>query len=360
MATVSSNGTDAVDQQSKKPVLKFVNTSETISSSSSTSDDEDVFAKAKDTARPKPRVAATSRNRKLPQKLPQTLHTPQPSKPNQPKVQYTTTRSGRRVKRIVDDGEGGEEGSDSDIEIVAVEPAKKSPGKRKVSDADDIFATPDVDVEHLETRYNAKPKNLSSKLAKAVGGCDDDEIEVVADMSTGDVALPEDNEIDVKFDIRGEQQRITMQKRASICSILPQLAEKLGTCDVSQIRIAYKNIPISFDSTPEQLKLDFFSVLDVFLAEQEAQANDGNQADPNAIKIKVRDASAPQKQQIIELKLNKFKPLAELMALYANQVGKDVARMKFEFDGEILSGQDTPLDLDMEDDSLIDVRFKSR
>lgn len=51
-------------------------------------------------------------------------------------------------------------------------------------------------------------------------------------------------------------------------------------------------------------------------------------------------------------------PLEKLMTAYCEFRKLARSRLKFSFDGEVLKGGETPVQLDMEDEDVIDVRVK--
>ncbi|KAG9308023.1 small ubiquitin-related modifier [Chiua virens] len=54
-------------------------------------------------------------------------------------------------------------------------------------------------------------------------------------------------------------------------------------------------------------------------------------------------------------KIKRNTKLSKLQGAYASKVGKDVASIRFLYDGNRISDEDTPASLDMEDNDTIDV-----
>ncbi|VDB98147.1 unnamed protein product [Peniophora sp. CBMAI 1063] len=80
----------------------------------------------------------------------------------------------------------------------------------------------------------------------------------------------------------------------------------------------------------------------------EVKAEDG----PNApINIKVVSSTGEE----IYFKIKRSTKLSKLQGAYANKVGKDVASIRFLYDGNRINDDDTPSSLDMEDNDTIDV-----
>jgi hypothetical protein len=61
---------------------------------------------------------------------------------------------------------------------------------------------------------------------------------------------------------------------------------------------------------------------------------------------------------LIFLFLLQYLPFRELFEKYAELTGKQMNKLTFYFDGEVLSPETTPVDVDMDDDDTIDVAEK--
>lgn len=73
----------------------------------------------------------------------------------------------------------------------------------------------------------------------------------------------------------------------------------------------------------------------------------------DTIKLKVKDEKGEKKY-----KIGKSEPLRKLFEGFCKERGVNLVTMKFMFDGEILDGESTPEDHDMDDDDLIDAIVK--
>jgi hypothetical protein len=93
------------------------------------------------------------------------------------------------------------------------------------------------------------------------------------------------------------------------------------------------------------------------MADQEQQQqNSGTpaevkQEDNAPINIKVVTQSGEE----VFFKIKRNTKLSKLQGAYANKVGKDVQSIRFLYDGERISEEDTPASLEMEDNDTIDV-----
>ncbi|KAH9915587.1 ubiquitin-like protein [Epithele typhae] len=77
---------------------------------------------------------------------------------------------------------------------------------------------------------------------------------------------------------------------------------------------------------------------------------------------KMEDANAPinikvatQTGEEVFFKIKRNTKLSKLQAAYASKVGKDVSSIRFLYDGNRISDDDTPSSLEMEDNDTIDV-----
>ncbi|KZV71482.1 small ubiquitin-related modifier [Peniophora sp. CONT] len=88
------------------------------------------------------------------------------------------------------------------------------------------------------------------------------------------------------------------------------------------------------------------------MAEEGTQPEVKAEEGPNApINIKVVSSTGEE----IYFKIKRSTKLSKLQGAYANKVGKDVASIRFLYDGNRIQDDDTPSSLDMEDNDTIDV-----
>ncbi|KAF8509480.1 ubiquitin-like protein [Gautieria morchelliformis] len=89
-------------------------------------------------------------------------------------------------------------------------------------------------------------------------------------------------------------------------------------------------------------------------SEQQQDRTDEQAAkpDPNApINIKVVSSTGEE----VFFKIKRSTKLTKLQGAYANKVGKDVANIRFLYDGDRITEDDTPGTLGMEENDAIDV-----
>ncbi|KAG7441699.1 ubiquitin-like protein [Guyanagaster necrorhizus] len=83
-----------------------------------------------------------------------------------------------------------------------------------------------------------------------------------------------------------------------------------------------------------------------------SQAEIKGENDPNApINVKVVTSSGEE----VFFKIKRSTKLSKLQGAYASKVGKDVATIRFLYDGNRIQEDDTPESLEMEDNDTIDV-----
>ncbi|KAI6011033.1 ubiquitin-related domain-containing protein [Pisolithus microcarpus] len=86
--------------------------------------------------------------------------------------------------------------------------------------------------------------------------------------------------------------------------------------------------------------------------QNQTPSQDVKPEDPNApINVKVVSSSGDE----VFFKIKRNTKLSKLQGAYANKVGKDVASIRFLYDGNRINEDDTPASLDMEDNDTIDV-----
>lgn len=171
--------------------------------------------------------------------------------------------------------------------------------------------------------------------------------------------------ITVKLICNGHVYRHTMgykdyfwQHRKALYKLL-QISKK-----THQLVISYNNKFLTFDETPELLGLTIVDTLECYTklirapGEKSQSSKAPKPADGNSIRVKFRSNKEGRNAVPIVCIAVKNEPFIEVMKEYSKQANYPIDRLTFEFDGEKLSGKEAPDDLDMEDDSLIDVNVR--
>ncbi|KIJ62392.1 hypothetical protein HYDPIDRAFT_30365 [Hydnomerulius pinastri MD-312] len=84
---------------------------------------------------------------------------------------------------------------------------------------------------------------------------------------------------------------------------------------------------------------------------QQTQDGEVKQEDNAPISVKVVSSTGDE----VFFKIKRNTKLSKLQGAYATKVGKDVASIRFLYDGNRINDDDTPTSLDMEDNDTIDV-----
>lgn len=90
---------------------------------------------------------------------------------------------------------------------------------------------------------------------------------------------------------------------------------------------------------------------DIPPTQSQAQSEVKPEGDNSPINVKVVSSTGDE----VFFKIKRNTKLSKLQGAYANKVGKDVASIRFLYDGSRINEDDTPASLDMEDNDTIDV-----
>src|SRR5690349_9871586 len=83
-------------------------------------------------------------------------------------------------------------------------------------------------------------------------------------------------------------------------------------------------------------------------AGEKEKSNSGSASEHLNLKVKSQDGSS------VYFKVKKTTQLRKLMEAYCKRVGKESTEVRFLFDGQRIEGDQTPQELEMEDDDEID------
>ncbi|XP_070573380.1 NFATC2-interacting protein-like [Ptychodera flava] len=163
----------------------------------------------------------------------------------------------------------------------------------------------------------------------------------------------EDKTMKVKIRCKLGVQRYDMKMTDCFGVIMKSLAEKLHV-DSERILLTLKDDSIVAEDTPLSTNLQITDIIDCVVVDVNAATSDPNdvsESDNDYVQIKVQGKDKSKK--IISIK--RTDPLERLMEEYSSW--KQIPRNKvtFFFDGDKLFPQNTPQDLDMETDDVIDV-----
>jgi hypothetical protein len=188
----------------------------------------------------------------------------------------------------------------------------------------------------------------------------------------------EPEEMTIKFKYLATIHRLLMKTSERFCERFEDFGKLFAVSEPYKLRFFAQSQPFSADKTPADLKLTVCDIVECVLidsthkpknaTEDSAQTNEssssnattGTLKNPDMLELKLRDSKAHKKQQITVLSLNKFEPFCQLFEKYAQLKQLELDQLRFEFDGEVLEEDQNPTDLDMEDESLIDVIVRQK
>lgn len=167
-------------------------------------------------------------------------------------------------------------------------------------------------------------------------------------------------EIRLKINYKGDVKRLLVKRDVSFWAILDDIVNLCGI-EKAKIALSLDSKDISFDETPNSLNLTLVSILDCYervtQETSKSRSNSTEDDDPNSISIKIR-SNLDTRAHSVTMKISKLDQLSVLMVRYANDLKLPFKKLIFEFDGDRLNGTETAVDLEMENDSLIDVKVK--
>lgn len=155
----------------------------------------------------------------------------------------------------------------------------------------------------------------------------------------------------IKFKFKGTYHCVVFKSTDKFKDKLDELSQTLSIGPSSMI-LMFDNKTIPFEETPESLNIGICDIIDVF------EKKDEELDDPNLMKLKFRDCESRKKVQDVVLTMNRYDTFEKIFHKYAQLKDTPLERIVFEFDGEKMSAGEKPDDLDMESDSLIDVKIK--
>lgn len=160
----------------------------------------------------------------------------------------------------------------------------------------------------------------------------------------------------IKFRYQGSYKCVQFYSTDKFKEKLDELREVLGI-DPSKMVLMFDGKTISFEDSPESLNITIVDIIDVFDKKEENQLLE-EEEDPNLFKIKFRDCDSRKKNQDVALTMNRYDTFQGVFRKYAEKKELNLNEIIFEFDGERMSANDKPDDLDMESDSVVEVKMK--
>lgn len=176
---------------------------------------------------------------------------------------------------------------------------------------------------------------------------------VICENDTDAFPSPSERDIVVKVRTRSGIKRFTMKAAEPFGKIISQLAQLEGATE-DKIMLSLADINILGYDTPISIHLSVADIIECVVVDKPI-LTDSEEEDKNSIEIKVQGIEPDSKKAFQILKTD---PLEKLMTAYCEYRKLPRSRIKFLFDGEDLKGGETPEQLDMEHEDVIDVRVK--
>nr|XP_015904359.1 NFATC2-interacting protein [Parasteatoda tepidariorum] len=152
--------------------------------------------------------------------------------------------------------------------------------------------------------------------------------------------------IKVKYQFKVSKVRVT--EKEEFKSIFQKVADLHGLKPTGFLLCLGDN-NIKLTDTPESLGIRICDIIDCIPYDEDEE----NMNNSNTLLLKMQSNDTRKKTEIRAHKLEKF---LEVMKKYADQRKLPLENLTFEFDGEVIQPDETPVDLDMESGSCIDVR----
>lgn len=217
-----------------------------------------------------------------------------------------------------------------------------------------------INQRHMRNPRLRELDNIIDNLKKSTSGSpfDSHRPSSVINVDTLDDSFglpsPSDRNVVVKVRTRSGIRRFSMKAAEPFGKIISQLAEQEGVTE-DKIMLSLSDINIVGYDTPISIKLNVADIIECVVVNVPLMTDgiDAENTDKINIKVQGNDANLKKSFQV-----SKTEPLDKLMTAYCQFRKLPRSRLKFHFDGDEITGSDTPVDLDMEEDDVIDVRVK--
>jgi len=167
-------------------------------------------------------------------------------------------------------------------------------------------------------------------------------------------------------DQTGEETMFKIKKSTKMSKVFGAYAQRKGV-EMASLRFLLDGERIGPDETPKMLELEDEDQIDCVLAQVGGADGDDDEADtkpdggeeaaaPAAgggsepLTIRVKDQNGEETM----FKIKKTTRMKKVFATYAARKGVEANAMRFMLDGENISPESTPADLDLDDDDQID------
>jgi len=161
--------------------------------------------------------------------------------------------------------------------------------------------------------------------------------------------LDEDEVITVKIRLHGEIKKFDIKKNKKFADLQQLIADEEDS-KVEAVALYLKQCAVQVEDTLE--KITVADIIECFIHDTSSVKN----SNKDTILIKIQTSSF--KKLRIEYNINENHKLKQIFEDYADKNNINVDKIKFTFDGDVITPNDTPSALDIEDGDIIDATFK--
>ncbi|XP_065192035.1 NFATC2-interacting protein-like [Sycon ciliatum] len=159
-----------------------------------------------------------------------------------------------------------------------------------------------------------------------------------------------ENDLLVKIRHKGVVNRISLKKTARVAELVNQFAQNHSLAP-HLVTLWKGDDTLSPEHTLQQAGVLLTDILDCSVSSEDTIVQDGTR-ERNMISLKVQD-----KAKSYVLCIGKSQRLADLLALYCEKSGNAPANVTLVFDGDKIDLSESPADLDMDNDDVVDARL---
>ncbi|KAF8787992.1 NFATC2-interacting protein-like isoform X2 [Argiope bruennichi] len=163
------------------------------------------------------------------------------------------------------------------------------------------------------------------------------------------IEIETEQNITLKISYLSDISKITVNENEKFSSVISKVAN-LFKLNITEIALYLRDEIINLDATPHSLNVKTWDIIECIPYKSTEMKDEENSS---KILIKLQSNDCKKKIEIFAHKLEKFQ---DIMKRYANLRSLPLKDLIFEFDGERISGSNTPEELDMESGSCVDVK----
>lgn len=254
--------------------------------------------------------------------------------------------------------------SENEYDLIGSDSDKEKPDRKKHVVDRPITPPPDVPLEISNYRSQGLKltRDVDSKLKSlhevtqqdqspySVTGWSD---VVIVDQNT---PSPCERKITVRIRTSHGVERFPIRMSDQFDGIIRELASKQGV-PVETILLSFADkegnqLTLKGSDTPSSVNLSYANIIDCIIVS--SAPRELLEDEENVVNIKIQGSQA---NTVKLFKAFKNEELGSVMQQYADFRELPLAKIKFLFDGEVITANQTPDDLEMDEDNVIDVRL---